>query len=470
MTGSQKSAIGLASTVVILSRLCHLRLIWVEEAYGMAAASELLRGKHLYSDVWFDKPPIYAWFYLLSGAMPGWPLRFLDIVFTLTLAWAFAKLVRALWRPEPRSWEAVLAFVLTCFSLTFWIPSAVMAIAPDQLVLLPMVIGVTFAVEGSPAFAGIATGFAVLCNPKGLIALPIVLFWCWRDLVSVLAGFVGVQSIASVTLPVRPYWVEVWRWGIRYSADSFITDPVMEGFRRTVAWIGFHLTIVAGSLVCLVKVRSYKIWAWLLISCIAVIGGVRFFPRYYFLLLPVVIVSASHGLLLLSRVPRIILLCLLSIPLVRFGPRYVTVALKGSANWSDTTLMQDSRAVASALSQAGAHADDTLLVWGYRPDIYVFSGLGTGTRFLDCQPLTGVIADRHLTVSKSTFPELAAQNRQELTKTRPQFIIDGLGPLNPALAISRYTDLRDWWSQYERIASTSYSVVYRRREQRNSAR
>ena len=106
--------------------------------------------------------------------------------------------------------------------------------------------------------------------------------------------------------------------------------------------------------------------------------------------------------------PRIITAVLLSIPVVRFGPRYVTVALKGRADWSDTALMQDSRAVASALSQAGAHADDTLLVWGYRPDIYVFSGLGAGTRFLDSQPLTGVIADRHLTVSKSTFPELAA--------------------------------------------------------------
>src|SRR3954452_5668666 len=123
MTASQKSAVGLASAVVILSRLCHLRLIWVEEAYGMAAASDLLRGKHLYSDVWFDKPPIYAWFYLLSGALPGWPLRVLDIIFTLALAWVFARLVRRLWRPESGSWEPVFAFILTCLSLTFWIPS-----------------------------------------------------------------------------------------------------------------------------------------------------------------------------------------------------------------------------------------------------------------------------------------------------------------------------------------------------------
>src|SRR5437764_12301263 len=131
MTAGQRSAVGLASAVVIFSRLSHLNLVWVEEAYGMAAAGQLLRGKHLYSDVWFDKPPIYAWFYLLNGALPGCPLRLLDIIFTLTLAWIFARLARTLWRPEPGSWEPVFAFVLTCVSLTFWIPSAVMAIAPD---------------------------------------------------------------------------------------------------------------------------------------------------------------------------------------------------------------------------------------------------------------------------------------------------------------------------------------------------
>ena len=434
----------------------------------MAAASQLLRGKQLYADVWFDKPPIYAWFYLLSGALPGWPLRLLDIVFTLTLAWSVSRLTRVLWRSEPTSWEPVLAFVLTCLSLTFWIPSAVMAIAPDQLVLLPLILGVTFAVERKPALAGIASGFAALCNPKGLIALPIVLLWCGRESLASLAGFAGVQVLSLIALPVPSYWLEVWRWGITYSADTFISNPIVEGVRRTASWVGFHLAVATSALVCLVRVRNYRLWAWLLLSCVAVIGGVRFFPRYYFFLLPVVIVTAAHGTYMLSRIQRIAVLCLLVIPVVRFGPRYVTVALKGPADWSDTALMQDSRAVAAALADAGANAHDSLLVWGYRPDIYVFSGLGAGARFLDSQPLTGVIADRHLTVSKATFPELARQNRQELTKFKPRFVVDGLGLLNRRLAISEYPDLRDWWQQYERITTTTNSAIYRLRDVRNS--
>jgi hypothetical protein len=102
------------------------------------------------------------------------------------------------------------------------------------------------------------------------------------------------------------------------------------------------------------------------------------------------------------------------------------------------------------------------VVWGYRPDIYVFSGLPAGSRFLDSQPLTGVLADRHLTEARSTFPQLARRNRQELTGTAPTYIVDGLGPLNPALAVTNYEDLREWLEPYRVLARTPMSVIYRR--------
>ena len=36
-----------------LTRFAHSDLLWIEEAYPMAAAAEVLRGKMLYRDIWF---------------------------------------------------------------------------------------------------------------------------------------------------------------------------------------------------------------------------------------------------------------------------------------------------------------------------------------------------------------------------------------------------------------------------------
>jgi len=118
----------------------------------------------------------------------------------------------------------------------------------------------------------------------------------------------------------------------------------------------------------------------------------------------------------------------------------------------------DSRAAAKLIGP-----DGSLLVWGYRPDIFVLSGLTVGTPFLDSQPLTGVIADRHLTNSDSAAPELAQRNRQRLIETSPSWIADGLGPLNPSLAITQYADLQAWLANYEEAGRTADTVVYRRK-------
>jgi hypothetical protein len=45
-------------------------------------------------------------------------------------------------------------------------------------------------------------------------------------------------------------------------------------------------------------------------------------------------------------------------------------------------------------------------------------------------------------------------------RTRPTFIVDGLGKLNPALAITQYPDLREWLAGYKPIFETSSSAVY----------
>jgi hypothetical protein len=205
---------------------------------------------------------------------------------------------------------------------------------------------------------------------------------------------------------------------------------------------------------------------WLLTALASVAVGWRFFPRYYFAVLPVLVLAAARGFALLPRRTRVlVLVAALCIPAVRFGSRHAILAydlLTGRpSEWRDLAMFDDCRAAASPLARS-ARPGDTLFVWGYRPELNVLAGLPAATRFLDSQPLTGVLADRHLTSSLPTAPALAEANRRQLAASKPTFVVDGLGPYNPALAIGQFSDLRAWFANYELIAQTPGTRIYKR--------
>jgi hypothetical protein len=156
------------------------------------------------------------------------------------------------------------------------------------------------------------------------------------------------------------------------------------------------------------------------------------------------------------------LLLTLAVPAVRFGGRHLGVLRRDPVAMRDLSMFSEC-VEAAALIRGHAAPGDTLFVWGYRPELNVLAGLRGATRFLDSQPLTGVIADRHLTSSRASFPELARRHRRELVRTMPTFLADGLGPYNPELAITRFEDLRPWLEQYELFAETRGFRLYRRR-------
>ena len=66
---------------LLATRLCHVGILWVEEAYPAAAALQILDGKALYRDIWFDKPPLAALTYLLWDARAGVALRIAGAIF-----------------------------------------------------------------------------------------------------------------------------------------------------------------------------------------------------------------------------------------------------------------------------------------------------------------------------------------------------------------------------------------------------
>jgi hypothetical protein len=171
---------------------------------------------------------------------------------------------------------------------------------------------------------------------------------------------------------------------------------------------------------------------------------------------------AARGICLLPRSARVCVLAVaLAVPLVRFGPRYFLLARDLATGrqheWVDVAMDRDSREVAAITNKLKLVP---LFVWGFRPELYVYTGLPAATRFLDSQPLTGVPADRHLVDSTPVVPELAAENRRELIRSHPGLILDGLGLYNPKLSIEAYPDLHDWLAGYEPVGRTRNTIIY----------
>ncbi len=255
-----------------------------------------------------------------------------------------------------------------------------------------------------------------------------------------------------------PYWQEVWIWGRLYAASPFAESPFSNGLTRTLNWAGFHAALIIAAARFLAERPRFRWIVWLAVSAFGVALGLRFFPRYYLQLLPVLVLMAARGFVLLGRAREIVALLLL-IPASRFGPGYLYAMT--DPNWRDVAMDRDSRAAAGFL-RAHAQPGQTLFIWGYRPEIYVYTRLPAATMWLDSQPLTGVPADRHLKNSTPVETVAAARRRAELAQTHPDWVLDGLGLYNPRLAITRYPELRPWLSGYRQLATVGETVIYQR--------
>ena len=451
------------AAVVVLARLCHSGVLWADDNLPLAAAMEVARGKTLYRDVWFDKPPLVAWFALAWGARAGVMLRLAGAAYVIAVAWMCRKFAASKWGAR----EGLLAAAFAAFFLTFGLASAVIPLASDMLLILPHVAAIYLAWRGRAFWSGVAAGVGLLGSSKAIFVLAACALWSWRSAPLLILGFAAPNALALAWMwahgSALDYYEQAWRWGSIYASHTFVTNPLVEGLKRTADWIGFQAALVLGAAIAILRERSWRVAAWIAICCVGVVLGLRFFPRYYFLLLPPMIVAASRGWsLMLSARPAAVagLAVFLAIPAVRFAPQYIRVA-RGEA-WRDTAMDRDSRA-ASAKLLVLARRGDTLFVWGFRPDIFVDSHLPAATRFLESQAISGLLADRHLFSNTPVSADFISANRRELLASRPAWVVDGLGLLNPAAAIVKQPYLEEWMHQYVEVARTDFSILYRLR-------
>jgi hypothetical protein len=448
----------LLAALLVAGRLCHIHILWEGDTLPLAAAAQMLHGKALYREIWFDKPPLVPVFYLLCGARPGWALRLEDALYALLACWIAYRFARDLWSEREGLWAAGLLGLF----LVFGFPSAVIPVASDLMMLAPHLAAVWMAYRRRPFWSGALAAVAFWISPKGLMVAAVCALWDPAGIAWMAAGFAAVSGAVAAWLgasgALGPYWQEVWQWGRLYAASTFVEAPARNGLIRTLDWAGFHVAAVVAAGRFLKERGRWKWIAWLGISTFGVALGLRFFPRYYFQLLPVVVMMAARGFTLLGRKRELVALLLL-IPVTRFGPTYLR-AMTDPA-WRDTAMDRDSRAV-SAFVRRRALPGDTLFIWGYRPEIYLYTRLPAATMWLDSQPLTGVPADRHLTRSEPVETGQPARRRAELAQSQPVWVLDGLGPYNPRLAITHYPELRGWLAHYRPVGTLGMTVVYER--------
>lgn len=418
-----------------------------------AAALQMAHGSVLYRDVWFDKPLLVPAVYLLWGAHIGAALRIAGAIYSFlscVLAYAFGVAVRG-------RREGIWAAWLMGFFLTFDTFAGVVPLAADMLLLAPQLAAVLLAYRKEPLLSGAVAGIGFLFNTKGVFVLAACALFAWPALLPLAAGF-ALPCLAALawlmaTGSLPAYIDQVWYWPSLYAANPVVSDPVWNGAVRTVNWLGFHIALLIGAACVWARKSEWRFVAWALIAFAGVIPGWRFFPRYFLLLLPVLVIAAARGLSI-ARPRWIVVLALASmlVPLARFGPRYLTLA-----HSPDLAMDRDSLQAAKLVS---SQPGKTLYVWGYRPELYLYTNLRPATRWLDSQALTGVPADRHLTQSGAVMTAGTAEARVALAQSQPDIVIDGLSPFNPALSMDRYPELRDWIHGYREIAHTWSTVIY----------
>jgi hypothetical protein len=445
-------------------RLAHINLLWADEDYHLAAAIQMTHGRMPYRDFWYDKPPLAALFYSLIGGYGGWPLRVLDIVYVLACCWMAYKLANAWWGER----EGRAAALLLSFFMAFYLTSATIPLAVDGLLLLPHLAAIYFAFQRRPLLSGLCCALGLLVNVKGVFVAVTCALWLagdWALFAAGLAAPLALGTAIGAAFGLLPgFYQQVWQWGLIYAGTK---NSAALGLRRSADWLGFHAALLAGVIAARRDIQ-YRAAAWLVLSWLPLLMGNHFAPRYFFQVLPVMVIFGSRGLVISSdSLWKLLLAVLLLIPAVRFGPRYAELIRDNiqhrHTTWPDAALDIDAQQVANLIN-ARKHAGDSLLVWGYRPDIYVYTRLLPAGKFWDSQPLDGVPADRHLESSRANAAIPAAANRAELLKTEPTFVVDGLGLLNPALALGQFPDLKPWLDNYRLVATTKLTRIYQHLE------
>ncbi|HSB09010.1 MAG TPA: glycosyltransferase family 39 protein [Blastocatellia bacterium] len=347
----------------VVLRIWYAGSLYQDDGLWFTAAEEILRGKALYRDIFFDKPPglplLYAGLFKIFGAHIL-TIRLFTICYTVLIS---ALLFPFGSRVYDKRAGLIAAVMFSVFSTTYI--SGDMQSLNTDLLMTPFYSASAFLMirSGSApsrsawlALAGgaiSAVGFQI--NPKAafnllFFALFLIAARCWNSgttikyLASALKLFAfAVTGFVFASVPfllyisgthsLSRYKLYVWEWGLRYTAyypasraariflyygtDYFLINNLLL----------ITLVVVAGSTIsrALQYARERRstppdqappernpnkasgifqadvaLLIWFAVSLVGVAAGGRFFAHYYFQVLPSLCLIGASGLVALA--------------------------------------------------------------------------------------------------------------------------------------------------------------------------
>ncbi|MEK6407501.1 MAG: glycosyltransferase family 39 protein [Acidobacteriota bacterium] len=587
------------AAVGFILRIFYAGHLYEDDGLWFTVGEEMLRGKALYSAIYFDKPPVLPFVYALLFWIFGahiLTIRLFTIAYSVAISGVLYLFGSRLYNKRV---GLLAAAMFAVFSTTY--PHLQM-LSTDFLMVMPYSAGAYLLVRSGldardanrnrsskdwlALTGGALVGVAFQVNPKAifdLIFFAAVLFmsrrWNLADskrsaktvtaqpaaraieavskesggtlagsrlfvlaAAGLLASSLPFLAYIAATRSLSAYWTYVWDWGARYGRYYSAGKIAVSAMNSGLNYLALNDTLLIGLVFVSVTVarqmrdhsggtdeaagasfRVVRIFRadvllliWFAVSFAGVMVGGRFYAHYFLQTLPSLCLIGARGLTgilsslstrgrTLRRAAVALLLIGFIFTLVRFHGRGVLLAVDwargttsaANATWYHSVRDREERMVAAVvrdLPDGAAAADhlgleairaggprtravdgpaDYVFVWGYRPEIYFWSGLLPASQYLSTQPLTGVPADVHYfgddyrsLLDEAATAKARVQLARDLEETQPKYIVDEIGFFNGNLAILKYPELEGVMSEYKAIGSTGRFLMYVRKELR----
>jgi hypothetical protein len=451
--------------------------VWnVDEAIHAAIARTLLDGGVLYRDAVDQRTPLtyyaVAALFRVAGENNIWAMRALASALIVATCAGLFLLGRA-WRgPATGLWAALPFAVL---STTLLYPGDAYALNTEWFVAAFTTWAAWLCWRGAFATAGLLLACAFLSKQPALLDLgaPLALLAYvalsgrapWKNIILLAAGFLAPVAAVAAYFALRgaamDFFFYAWQYNLQYYGTEIgAADRVASAFKPfLLLWTENPLLLAAAigaaTHSCFrvaqrqpteaerpgnAKLAHLLVWA--AASLAGAASGGRGFDHYYIQFLPACCLLGALGVdgaiqrARRHRAARWLwpaALLAAALILLQLGRGALTARqrppLPVDPSWRVATYIREHSA-----------PDDRIFVWGYHPDIHLFSDRRPASRFVYASFLSGLIPWTNIAPAMDTAYAIVPGAREtlmrELAATRPLFIVDcSPGP-------------NRWWNKY----------------------
>lgn len=487
----------------------------VDEAIHAAAARILLEGGVLYRDAIDQRTPLTYYLeaavFALCGVNNLTAVRFATALLIAATGTCLFAAARNLGRPMAGLGAGLLFVVLG--TATFAVGDANAAHTEWCVAFFSSAAIATFTIrsisEAKRSFAtGVLLGLAFLSKQPALLDLlapgTVILYATHRHGVKIKQAIAQLTALsAGWLLPVvlfagyfvfKGAWSDTvfytWTYNLTYyGPETDWIDRIVAAFRGmglivTTAPI-ISAVCFAAVVIILIKLAQrqptahernwHTIWLYLLMwagsSWAGAASSGRDFQHYFITALPVFSLGSALSLSGMIRY----------LPAGKWKAAGACIMI--AAAWQPLSRALDNRGrklptdpsvQVSRYIKENSQIDDTVFVWGYHPDIYVFADRKPASRFLYASFLTGLIPWTNVDPTRETsyaiVPEAMGKLLQDLERSAPKFIVDcSAGPNRywGKYPIDDFPRLADYLKAHYRLEATGEFIpqgfrLYRR--------